>query len=527
MDRLPPCSIEAEQGVLGCCLLSPDAIAECVQTLKPGPDAFYDMRHQKLYAVLAKMHDRREIIDLITVHKSLRDAKLLDDTGGLAYISGLQEKVPSAVSLSYYLEIVLEKYRLRKIVQTCTRIAGLVMDNTAPVEDLMFSVNSDLGNLLDLQNSTSEIWTADELLNYDFAHDKNAIIGVAQGDRITRYLCRGYGAFLIGQSHLGKSSLAMQMAILWNCGRPFCGLTPVRPLRILYIQAENDRGDAAEQFQGVIFGTGIDAFSKDFGQIMERFKFITERGAIGLKFCRWLERQIIAHRADVVIVDPLLSFGGFDVSRQEQCTEFLRAGLNPVLASTGAILIAAHHTGKPKQDNSRNGHPQTLNDLMYSGIGSSELVNWARVIMLLRSLDEETKTFQLDFVKRGNRAGATHPDGQPTQKIYLRHAKDKVFWEQIAPPEEQPDDSKPKKKTIAERVIAQNTSSFLTGCPAEGESQRAVCRRLCNWLASKAAPDRIGGQSETGRPVREAVAMLVDADKLSQKDGRYYRGANA
>ncbi len=37
IDRLPPHSIEAEQGVLGCILLSPnDCLGECIEKLKPG-----------------------------------------------------------------------------------------------------------------------------------------------------------------------------------------------------------------------------------------------------------------------------------------------------------------------------------------------------------------------------------------------------------------------------------------------------------------------------------------------------------
>ena len=41
LDRLPPHSIEAEQGVLGCVLLSPnDCIGICIEKFKVGSEVF-------------------------------------------------------------------------------------------------------------------------------------------------------------------------------------------------------------------------------------------------------------------------------------------------------------------------------------------------------------------------------------------------------------------------------------------------------------------------------------------------------
>src|SRR5437879_4304904 len=74
-DRLPPHSIEAEQGVLGCVLLSPnECTGECIEKLpaggrerksEPADSAFYDLRHQAIYETLLAMYDHKEAIDLI------------------------------------------------------------------------------------------------------------------------------------------------------------------------------------------------------------------------------------------------------------------------------------------------------------------------------------------------------------------------------------------------------------------------------------------------------------------------------
>src|SRR5262245_60387661 len=77
VDRLPPHSPEAEQGVLGCVLLSPnECMGESIEKLKAGPEIFYDLRHQTIFATLAEMYDAREAIDVITLQQRLKDKQL-------------------------------------------------------------------------------------------------------------------------------------------------------------------------------------------------------------------------------------------------------------------------------------------------------------------------------------------------------------------------------------------------------------------------------------------------------------------
>src|SRR5277367_5366514 len=79
LDRLPPHSPEAEMGVLGCALLSPnECMGECFEKLKgDGHEIFYDLRHQTIYETLAVMYDTREAIDVITLQQKLKDKQLL------------------------------------------------------------------------------------------------------------------------------------------------------------------------------------------------------------------------------------------------------------------------------------------------------------------------------------------------------------------------------------------------------------------------------------------------------------------
>src|SRR5689334_22521842 len=80
VDRLPPHSPEAEQGVLGCVLLSPnECMGESIEKFKSGAEVFYDLGHQTIFSTLAEMYDSREAIDVITLQQRLKNKQLLEE----------------------------------------------------------------------------------------------------------------------------------------------------------------------------------------------------------------------------------------------------------------------------------------------------------------------------------------------------------------------------------------------------------------------------------------------------------------
>lgn len=156
LDRLPPHSIEAEQGVLGCCLLAGDSMTECVEKLR-GPEVFYDLRHQHLYSACLKMYEAREAIDTLTVRQHLQDAGQLDAAGGLAYLASLPDAVPSAANLAQYLEIVREKYLLRRMLSACSSAVTRIYQHTGEVDALLDGVERDLLSVNEARVQANEV----------------------------------------------------------------------------------------------------------------------------------------------------------------------------------------------------------------------------------------------------------------------------------------------------------------------------------------------------------------------------------
>lgn len=132
ISRLPPQSAEAERGVLGCILLAPKtALAETVARLGASGGAFYDERHLKLYEIFVRMADNLRPIDIVTVSEELQTQALLDKLGG-EFLGKLMDETPSAENLSYYLDILEEKFQFRRLIATCTSIVGRAYDGRNP-----------------------------------------------------------------------------------------------------------------------------------------------------------------------------------------------------------------------------------------------------------------------------------------------------------------------------------------------------------------------------------------------------------
>ena len=222
VDRLPPHSVEAEQGVLGCVMLSPsEALGECIQNLKAGADVFYDLRHRTIYETLVEMYDKKEPIDPITVQQRLKDRQQLDAVGGLPYIMSLPDAVPSAANLEYYQTIIKEKFLLRKMIQTCTEVVGRVYEHEGEVDKLLDEVERDILRLgesrVDSATDTMKDLVHKAITTIEQYHQRQGMLtGVGTGfidlDKMTSGLHEGEMIVIAARPSMGKTSLAMNIA---------------------------------------------------------------------------------------------------------------------------------------------------------------------------------------------------------------------------------------------------------------------------------------------------------------------------
>jgi hypothetical protein len=277
-----------------------------------------------------------------------------------------------------------------------------------------------------------EVFTPAALMKFKPEEDESALLG-------DRWICRGGACLLVGPSGIGKSSLAAQMAVMWALGLPAFGIAPKRPLKSIFVQAENDEGDMAEMVQGVYFAACTEAHKR--GWSMERVRELLRENLIfardtihsGEKFGAAADALAGLHKPDLFWCDPLLSYVGDDIASQRVASGFLRGLLNPISFRHGFAWMMVHHTGKPPGD-AKARQKWTDTDFSYIGLGSSELTNWARACLYLESLDDGI--FALRLTKRGKRAGVVTKSGFPIFRIGLQHGEKHICWESCELPED-------------------------------------------------------------------------------------------
>lgn len=222
IDRLPPHSLEAEQGVLGCILQAPnESLGECIQFFRGTAEHFYDLRHRTIYEALVTMYDTKTVIDLITLQQRLKDANQLEGVGGLIYLSELMDAVPSPLNLIYYQKILHEKHVLRRMIGTCTEVVNEAYEHEGEVDKLLDQVESQILRISQ-ERTQGGSKTIKELVNdaintiEDYHQRDGGLTGIGTGfqdlDKMTSGMHGGEMIVIAARPSMGKTSLAMNIA---------------------------------------------------------------------------------------------------------------------------------------------------------------------------------------------------------------------------------------------------------------------------------------------------------------------------
>jgi replicative DNA helicase len=201
-------------------LISPrEIIAECVERITE--EYFYVPAHQTVYTVLVELWNVGAGIDLITFTQTLRDRNLLETVGGASFVTSLYTFVPTAANITYYLEIVREKFILRQIISACTESVRRSYEEQDQVDNLLdeveqkiFAVGEDRfkgqmpgmkEQVMGALESIEQLWER-----------RGGITGISTGftelDRMTNGLHAAEMIVIAARPSMGKTALAMNIA---------------------------------------------------------------------------------------------------------------------------------------------------------------------------------------------------------------------------------------------------------------------------------------------------------------------------
>ncbi len=218
-DRTPPQDLAAEQCVLGAMMLSKDAIADVIETLR-GTD-FYRPAHEIVFDAVTDLYARGEPADAITVAAELAKRGEMARIGGAPYVHTLVASVPLAANAGYYAHIVREKAILRRLVEAGTKIVQIGYAGEGEVDDVVDQAQAEIYSVT--EKRTTEDYAPlkdimegalDEIEAIDSRGD--AMVGVPTGftdlDELTNGLHPGQMIIVAARPAMGKSTLGLDFA---------------------------------------------------------------------------------------------------------------------------------------------------------------------------------------------------------------------------------------------------------------------------------------------------------------------------
>ena len=200
-------------------LTDKDAISSAVEVLKP--ENFYREDNKIIYEAILNLYNRAEPVDIITLKTELQTMKQLEAVGGLEYIAGLPDKVPTTANVEQYIKIVEEKSALRALIKTANELITLGYDQTLEVEDILDTAEKRIFDVI--QNRNQKGYTAiKDILVDSFTqleqlyNQKQHITGVPTGfadlDYITAGLHPSDLVIVAARPAMGKSAFALNIA---------------------------------------------------------------------------------------------------------------------------------------------------------------------------------------------------------------------------------------------------------------------------------------------------------------------------
>lgn len=359
IDRLPPHSIEAEQGVLGCALLSPEEALNCLGSQLPaGEVSFYDLRHQEIYGVLREMHRDQVAIDIVTLQARLRDEGKLEAVGGLAYLTGLMDAVPSAANLEHYARIVAEKFHRRQVIQESSQLLSDAFDESTDGEQVTQRALTFLKTHARKGAEGGLFSMADLEPYYSRRCHELGKVGLRLSkwlpslDRL-RVLVPGNMILILANTGVGKTALLSNLALA------------ALPMATLFLQLELPKEDLFERLLASRSGKAASKIEKGYSEtdLLEGRDFFDAKFP-GLVISDQPKLTVDDIRAKIygmelklgfqpklVLVDYLGLMRGSGSGRYDKFSQ-IAEDLRILAKETDTILVASSQVGRKKDDDS-------------------------------------------------------------------------------------------------------------------------------------------------------------------------------
>ena len=417
-SRTMPHDDVAEQSVLGGMLLSKDAIADVVESLRASD--FYKPAHETIYEAILSLYGHGSPADAITVADELKKRGELTRVGGASYIHTLIASVPTAANAQYYAEIVKEHAIMRRLIEAGTKIAQLGYANETEVDTLVDQAQAEIyavtdGNAKEDYVSFSE--ALEETINEIDANSNrpDGVYGVPtdfiEFDELTGGLHGGQMIVIAARPGVGKSTLALDIArsaaIHHQMTTVFFSLEMSRTELAMRILSAEGKISMGRLKKGDLDTEGWTNLATLQGRIDSASLFIDDSPNMTLMEIRAKCRRL-KQRNDLklVVLDylQLMSSGKKVESRQQEVSEFSRS-LKLLAKELDVPVIALSQLNRGSEQ--RTDKRPMVSDLRESGSIEQD----ADMVILLHREDmynpDSERVGEADMIIAKHRGGPT------------------------------------------------------------------------------------------------------------------------
>jgi replicative DNA helicase len=353
-ERTPPYSAEAELAVLGGMMLDADALSKAIEVVDD--TMFYREGNRRIFRAMVRIFERGEVIDFVTLPETLRAAGDLESAGGLAFLSGLMDAVPTAANIEYHAKIVREKALLRRLIEAATTIIQDTYAGQNEVEELLDEAEQRIFQIAQTHDRKGFVWIK-EILWPTFEkieqlqNNTSSVTGVPTGfadlDELTAGFQPGDLIIVAARPSMGKTAftlnIAQHAAISAKSPVAFFSLEMSKESLVQRVLCAEARVDNSRLRRGRLQDDEYARLATAAGYLNTAPIYIDDSAGISILEMRAKARRLKSDRPDLamIIVDYLqLMVGkGKTENRQQEVSEISR-GLKALAKELNVPVVA-------------------------------------------------------------------------------------------------------------------------------------------------------------------------------------------
>ena len=135
MDRGLPNNIDAEKALIGSMFWSKASLQKGCEEVEK--EYFYLDSNATIFEVIKDLYNNQNPVDVNTLTSELITRNILNQVGGVEYLSEIINSVATGANIEYYINTVAEKYTLRRLIESATKIVKHANDSEPDVSALL------------------------------------------------------------------------------------------------------------------------------------------------------------------------------------------------------------------------------------------------------------------------------------------------------------------------------------------------------------------------------------------------------